>query len=70
MAETVENRVRTYRLAAKVTQGELAEAVQVSRQTIIAIEKGKYVPSVLLAMKLANYFKTSVEELFSIESYT
>ena len=47
-----------------VTQEELAAAVDVSRQTIIAIEKGNYTPSLALAMQLANFFTVSVEELF------
>lgn len=54
------------RLRSDVTQEELAEAVGVSRQTIISIEKGKYVPSVALALRLAGYFKLSVEDIFSI----
>jgi len=67
MAETVQNNVRTLRKERGVTQEDLAIAVGVSRQTVIAIEKGSYVPSVLLALKLAKYFDLSVEELFSYE---
>jgi len=51
----------------KITQEELAERVGVSRQTIIAIEKGNYTPSVLLALKIARFFKTPVEKLFTIQ---
>lgn len=61
----VENCVREYRQKQNITQSELAAAVGVSRQTIIAIEKGSYIPSVLLALKLATYFNVSVETLFS-----
>lgn len=68
MAETVENCIREHRTKRGITQEELAEAVSVSRQTIIAIEKGSYVPSVMLALKLASYFKVSVEKLFYYES--
>jgi len=50
-----------------VTQEEVASAVGVTRQTIIAIEKGNYTPSVLLAIKLARFFNTSVEDLFKYE---
>ena len=64
--ETVENCVREWRTKRDVTQEELAEAVGVTRQTIIAIERGSYVPSVLLAMKLAKFFKLSVEKLFKL----
>lgn len=67
MSVTVQNSVREYRTKAEATQEDLATSVEVSRQTIIAIEKGSYVPSVLLAMKLAKYFKVSVEKLFTYE---
>ena len=48
------------------TQEELAEKVQVSRQTIIALEKGNYTPSILLALKIAAFFKAPVEKIFKI----
>lgn len=54
------------RTKAGLTQEELADKVEVSRQTIIAIEKGNYTPSVLLAIKIAKVFKTSVEEIFKV----
>lgn len=50
-----------------VTQEELALAVSVSRQTINALEKGKYVPSTVLSLKIARYFEKSVEEIFELE---
>lgn len=68
MAETVSNRVREVRTERGMTQEALAAAVGVSRQTIIAIEKGSYVPSVLLALKLSAHFALPVETLFSYES--
>lgn len=49
------------------TQEELANAIGVSRQTIHAIEKNKFVPSVQTAIKLASYFNSTVEELFQID---
>lgn len=64
MKNFVINHVQDIRRASNVTQEELADAVGVSRQTIIAIEKGNYTPSVLLALKIAHFFKKSVEELF------
>lgn len=64
--EVVHNRVNEYRLTARLTQGELATALGVTRQTIISIEKGNYTPSVLLALKIAALFQVSVEEVFSI----
>ncbi len=66
MNEIVSNQVSETRQARGVTQEELAAHVGVSRQTISALEKGNYTPSVLLAMKIALFFKTSVEKLFSI----
>lgn len=64
MRETVDNSVHSKRQALGLTQEELAESVGVTRQTIISIEKGNYVPSVLLALKLAKVFDTSVESIF------
>jgi len=58
------SKVREHRLAASLTQEDLARDVGVTRQTIIAIEKGNYVPSVLLALKLASRLSVTVEELF------
>lgn len=64
--EVLQNSVSKLRKKAGHTQAELANEVNVTRQTIIAIEKGDYVPSVLLAMKLAKCFKTTVEEVFYV----
>lgn len=54
------------RVKKDVTQEQLAEAVGVSRQTIVAIEKGNYIPSLLLAINLARFFGVSVEKIFSV----
>ena len=67
MSETVKNFVQEFRIKNKITQEELGNSVGVTRQTIIAIEKGNYTPSVLLAIKIAQYFNTTVEKLFTIE---
>ncbi len=64
--ECIKNQVNEYRTKVGLTQEELAQKVGVTRQTIIAIEKGNYTPSVLLAIKLAKTFSVSVESLFSI----
>lgn len=64
--EIIKNCVNEHRTKSGLTQEELAEKVGVTRQTIIAIERGNYTPSVLLALKLADVFKVSVEKLFSI----
>jgi len=63
----VVNTVRQARTSFGYTQDELAERVNATRQTIIAIEKGNYVPSVLLALKLAKVLNKKVEELFAYE---
>jgi len=67
MSQNVRNFVQDYRNKHKVTQEELGRVIGVTRQTIIAIEKGNYTPSVLLALKIAKYFNTTVENLFTIE---
>ena len=62
----MENRVKALRTEAGLSQAELAEIVGVSRQTINSIEKERYVPSLPLALALARYFDSSVEEVFDI----
>lgn len=64
---TVVNSVREKRTFLKLTQDELADKVQATRQTIIAIEKGNYVPSVLLSLRLASILNCSVEDVFQYE---
>ena len=64
---TVVNSVREKRTSLKMTQDELADKVQATRQTIIAIEKGNYVPSVLLALRIAVTLGSMVEDLFQYE---
>ena len=63
----MKNNIRVARAERRMTQQELAEAVDVSRQTINAIESGKFVPSTVLALKIARTFEKSVEEIFSLE---
>ena len=60
------NAVRRQRLARDITQSELAELLGVTRQTVLSIEKGKYTPSVGLALRLAEIFAVSVETLFQL----
>jgi len=64
MNDVVTNRLRQHRVVAERTQEDLAKDVGVTRQTIIAIEKGNYTPSVLLALRLAKILSCSVEDLF------
>jgi len=66
MKEIVNNEVYEFRSKRSVTQEALADKMHVSRQTIIAIEKGNYIPSVLLALKLAGFFNIPVEKIFKI----
>ena len=61
------NKIRIARAEARLTQQQLAEAAGVSRQTINAIESGKFVPSTVLALKMARIFGKPVEEIFSLE---
>jgi len=63
--EHITNTVFELRKEMNVTQEDLAKRVAVSRQTIIAIEKGNYIPSLLLGLKIARFFKKSVEEVFT-----
>jgi putative transcriptional regulator len=63
----ISNSIKIYREKSGITQEQLADAVGVSRQTIIAIEKGNYEPSLGLAFKLAKLFKLKIEDLFSIK---
>lgn len=63
----IKNAVHIFRERAGVTQAALADAVGVTRQTIIAIEKGNYAPSVELALRIAGYFKKPLEEVFRLQ---
>lgn len=64
----MKNTVREERLKKQFTQAQLAELVGVSRQTIFSIEINKYVPSVVLSIKLARAFGKKVEDLFQIDN--
>jgi putative transcriptional regulator len=65
--EVTASRVRELRLARELTQGDVAVAMGVSRQTINSIEMGKYVPSLALAIGLARFFGLPVEEIFHVD---
>ena len=62
----IRNLVKQHRVMADMTQQQLAERVGVTRQTILSIEKGKYAPSVALALSLGEVFDVSVETLFQL----
>ena len=63
----MKNTIRVQRAIKNITQAELADAIGVSRQTINTIESGKYVPSTVLALKLAAYFGCQVGDIFQLE---
>ena len=67
MGEEVSNRIKDYRVNCNLTQDELAQAVGVSRQSIISIEKGRYTPSLYLALRFAKYFQCPVDEIFELK---
>lgn len=66
--ETLKNRVKELRSENGLTQGELAQLVGVTRQTIISLEKGSYVPSLLLAMRLSEELNIPIENIFFKEN--
>jgi putative transcriptional regulator len=59
------NRVKEFRARFDLTQGQLAEKIGVTRQTIVSLEKGSYIPSLLLAMNIAEVFNEPIEVIFS-----
>lgn len=63
----MKNTIKVERAKKDITQGDLAEIIGVSRQTINAIEKGKFVPSTVLSLKMARYFNCPVEAFFELE---
>ncbi|MBP8639960.1 MAG: helix-turn-helix transcriptional regulator [Oscillospiraceae bacterium] len=63
----MKNRLEELRKQQGVSQEELATLLEVSRQTIGSLENGRYNPSIVLAFKIARYFKTSIEEIFIFE---
>lgn len=60
----MQNRIQELRKANKVTQSELADAVNVTRQTIISLENGRYNASLILAHKIARFFGVTIEDIF------
>lgn len=65
---TLSNRLKVLRAEHNITQANLADAIRVSRKTINTIERGVFIPSTILALKLAAYFKVHVEDVFSLQN--
>ncbi|KTF09367.1 helix-turn-helix transcriptional regulator [Pseudoalteromonas sp. H105] len=65
----MQNFIAKFRKEAGLSQQELADAINVSRKTISTVETARFTPSVIIALKIAQYFKTSVESLFSLDEY-
>lgn len=65
----VHNCVQKFRKEKGLTQEQMAQGLKITRQTVIAIEKGNYTPSVLLAIKIAQFFDTPVETLFTLDCF-
>ncbi|SUX48387.1 helix-turn-helix transcriptional regulator [Chryseobacterium indoltheticum] len=63
----MKNKIKLERAIKNITQEDLAKKIGVSRQTINAMEAGKYVPSTVLALKIAKYFDKKVEDIFELE---
>ncbi len=66
MSGPLNNRIRVFRAEHRMSQGELAEIIGVSRKTISTIEVGRFVPSTVIALKIARHFDVPVEEVFSL----
>lgn len=67
MEEKLNNRIRVYRAEHRISQEELADFIGVSRKTISTVEVGRFVPSTLIALKIARHFNVPVEDIFSLE---
>jgi len=65
--DSIANKVYEYRVLARLSQQELADQVGVSKQTIYVMEKGNYVPTLLLAFRIADFFNVDVNEIFIYE---
>ena len=63
----MQNHIAEFRKAAGLSQQELADAINVSRKTISTVETSRFTPSVIIALKIARQFETTVEQLFSLE---
>jgi putative transcriptional regulator len=67
MSDGLGNRIRVFRAEHRLSQAELADAIGVSRKTINTIEVGRFVPSTIIALKIARYFEVPLEEVFFLD---
>jgi len=67
MNTKLENRIRVFRAEHRLSQSDLANQIGVSRKTISTIEVGRFIPSTVIALKIAHYFGVPVEDIFSLE---
>ncbi|MCJ8292994.1 MAG: helix-turn-helix transcriptional regulator [Colwellia sp.] len=67
MNEALDNHIAKLRSKQKISQQELADAIGVSRKTISTVETGRFTPSVVIALKMAQYFEVPVERIFELE---
>ena len=65
--KAMKNKIKVFRAMHDMTQEDLANTIGVTRQTILAIEKGKYIPSLDLAFRIARHFKVNIEEVFNYD---
>ncbi len=63
----LENRIRVFRAEHRLSQSDLADQIGVSRKTISTIEVGRFIPSTIIALKIARYFKVVVEDIFTLK---
>ncbi len=66
MNSELDNRIRVYRAEHRMSQEDLAQAIGVSRKTINTIESGRFIPSTVIALRIARFFKVPVEEIFCL----
>ncbi len=67
MSTKLSNRIRVFRAEHRLSQSDLADKIGVTRKTISTIEVGRFVPSTIIALKIARYFNTPVEDIFSLQ---
>ncbi|MEI3638348.1 helix-turn-helix transcriptional regulator [Lactococcus lactis subsp. lactis] len=65
--DSINNKVYEFRVLARLSQKELADKIGVSKQTIFVMEKGKYIPTLLLAFRIATFFKVDITDIFSYD---